>query len=230
MRPRVRHHECAGTGGVTVCRPRPGVADAAEEGGVASGGEQCRASPRPVGRSSSPEFGEGCRRRSTRNAGPVRTGPALVIGRAATPRSTAAPLGVVDLDLLLADVAADGLLVGDGLLADPDGSTGTASVSTTGRSACSVTSCSSSEITGPSEAFPRLVSVISSVQGMQSRRDGLGRGSSVHRVSLGGAEVVVRGKGWGRLQGTVAGLPHRFVASAGLCPVTAQRDRIARVG
>src|SRR5215210_4173998 len=35
-------------------------------------------------------------------------------------RSALAQLGVVDLDLLLANVAADGLLVSDGLLADPD--------------------------------------------------------------------------------------------------------------
>ena len=41
-------------------------------------------------------------------------------------------------------------------------STATASVVTTGRSACRMTSCSSSEIAGPSSASPRLASVIGS--------------------------------------------------------------------
>ena len=41
-------------------------------------------------------------------------------------------------------------------------STGTASLSTTGRSACSTTSCSSSEMAGPSRALPTLASVIGS--------------------------------------------------------------------
>src|SRR5215218_3035603 len=49
-------------------------------------------------------------------------------------------------------------------------STGTASVSTTGRWACSVTSCSSSEIAGPSWAAPRLASVTGSRSRVTSSR------------------------------------------------------------
>src|SRR5688500_17095486 len=55
-------------------------------------------------------------RNPCRSPRPV-TGGCGAVAEGAVPRSAAPRLGVVDVDFLLADLAADGLLVGDGLLA-----------------------------------------------------------------------------------------------------------------
>jgi hypothetical protein len=100
-------------------------------------------------------------------------------------RLSAARVAWVDVDvwlvdLLLADLLGD-LLLGDGLGAQADPLDRDGSLATTGRSACRVTSCSSSLMAGPDSAASRLASVIGS---RSSRTSSWLTGTEVVTVSV----------------------------------------------